>query len=103
MYKLAFFVPKEDKERVKQALFDIGVGKYKNYECCSWEVEGTGQFKPIAEAKPYIGSLDKLEQIKEFKVEMICKDNLIKKAVKTLKNIHPYEEVAYDVIKLEDY
>lgn len=103
MYKLAFFVPKEDKERVKQALFDIGVGKYKNYECCSWEVEGTGQFKPIEEAKPHIGSLDKLEQIKEFKVEMICKDNLIKKAIKTLKNIHPYEEVAYDVIKLEDY
>ena len=34
---------------------------------------------------------------------MICDDKLIKKAVATLKSSHPYEEVAYDVIKLEDF
>jgi hypothetical protein len=101
MYKLNFFVPEEDKERVKNALFDIGVGRYDNYECCSFETLGTGQFKPINSAEPHIGELGKIEKVREYKVEMICNDELIKKAVDTLKRVHPYEEVAYEVFKME--
>ncbi|MFT7860343.1 MAG: NGG1p interacting factor NIF3, partial [Sulfurimonas sp.] len=97
MYKLNFFVPANEKEKVKQALFDIGVGRYENYECCSWETLGRGQFKPVKNANPAIGELDKLEVLDEYKVEMICKKELIEEAIKTLKKAHPYEEVAYEV------
>lgn len=103
MYKLNFYVPVEEKEKVKQALFDIGVGRYENYECCAYETLGTGQFKPINEANPTIGELDTLEKVQEYKVEMICSDALIKNAVRTLKENHPYEEVAYEVFKMEDF
>ena len=103
MYKLAYFVPKEAKEKTKNALFTLGAGKYNNYEQCSFEVAGTGQFKPIKDANPYIGTKEKIEHVKEYKVEMICCDELIKEAVKVLKEAHPYEEVAYEVIKLEDF
>jgi len=102
MYKLSFFVPKEQKEEVKEALFDIGVGKYKDYDKCSWEVLGTGQFRPLENANPFIGKKGEVEKVEEYKVEMICEDLLIKKAIKVLKETHPYEEVAYEVIKLED-
>ena len=101
MYKLNFFVPAEDKERVKNALFDKGVGRYDNYECCSFETLGTGQFKPIGNADPHIGELGRIERAQEYKVEMICSNELIKKAVETLKEVHPYEEVAYEVLKME--
>lgn len=103
MYKLNYFVPEEAKEATKQALFDIGVGRYDNYECCSFETIGTGQFKPIDNANPHIGELDKIERVQEYKVEMICSDELIKKAVETLKEAHPYEEVAYEVFKMEEF
>ncbi|MCV6606661.1 MAG: NGG1p interacting factor NIF3 [Campylobacterales bacterium] len=103
MYKLTFFVPKKQKEKVKKALFKIGVGKYKNYDKCSFETKGVGQFRPLENSKPFIGKKDKIETVEEYKVEMICKDKLIKKAVKTLKKAHPYEEVAYDVIRLEEF
>ena len=102
MYKLNYYVPTDAKEKTKEALFSIGVGKFDNYEKCSWETLGSGQFKPIDGAKPSIGSIDKLEVLQEYKVEMICRDDLIKKAVETLKYIHPYEEVAYEVFKMED-
>ena len=102
MYKLTYFVPKDVKEKTKQALFDIGAGKYENYECCSFETLGHGQFKPIKDANPYIGTLDRLEIVEEYKVEMICKDELIKKAVEVLKEAHPYEEVAYEVFRMEE-
>ncbi|TKI68288.1 NGG1p interacting factor NIF3 [Sulfurimonas crateris] len=103
MYKLNFFVPSEDKERVKEALFAIGVGKYENYECCSFETLGTGQFKPVNKANPYIGELDKTEYVEEYKVEMICSAEIIKEAVKVLKGSHPYEEVAYEVFRMEEF
>ena len=101
MYKLNFFVPSEDKEQVKNALFDIGVGRYDNYECCSFETLGAGQFKPIDGADPHIGELGKIEIVQEYKVEMICSDELIREAVETLEKVHPYEEVAYEVLKIE--
>jgi hypothetical protein len=102
MYKLNFFVPSEDKERVKEALFAIGVGRYENYECCSFETLGTGQFKPINKAHPHIGELDKIEHVSEYKVEMICEETLIKKAIEILNETHPYEEVAYEVFRIEE-
>lgn len=102
MYKLNYYVPTTAKEKTKKALFDIGVGMFDNYENCSWETLGQGQFKPVGNANPTIGKLDTLEVLDEYKVEMICSDELIHKAVKTLKEVHPYEEVAYEVLKIED-
>ncbi|MEO1938173.1 MAG: NGG1p interacting factor NIF3 [Sulfurimonas sp.] len=103
MYKLSYFVPKEAKEKTKEALFNAGAGKFNNYDCCSFESEGTGQFRALNGANPYIGTIDKIEYVKEYKVEMICEDALIKKAIEALKEAHPYEEVAYEVIKLEEF
>jgi len=103
MYKLNFFVPKKEKESVKQALFDIGVGKYENYEQCSFETLGIGQFKPTSGAKPFIGKREILEKTEEYKVEMVCMDELIYQAVKVLKKTHPYEEVAYEIFKMQEF
>ena len=102
VYKLSFFVPEENKERVKEALFEIGVGRYQNYDKCSWEVLGEGQFRPLNGANPHIGKVGDVEKVKEYKVEMVCKDDLIKEAIKVLKETHPYEEVAYEVYKIEE-
>jgi len=103
MYKLNYFVPTEAKEATKQALFEIGVGRYENYECCSFETQGTGQFKPIDNANPHVGELNKIEKVQEYKVEMICSDALIKKAIEVLKEVHPYEEVAFEVFRMEEF
>jgi len=103
MYKLNYFVPTEAKEATKQALFEIGVGRYEYYECCSFETQGTGQFKPIDNANPHLGELNKIEKVQEYKVEMICSDALIKKAIEVLKEVHPYEEVAFEVFRMEEF
>lgn len=101
MYKIAFFVPEEQKEDVKRTLFEAGAGRFKNYDCCSWEVEGVGQFRPLEGSNPFIGTSNELEKLKEFRVEMICKDELIFKVIETLIEAHPYEEPAYEVWKID--
>ncbi len=103
MYKLAFFVPEENLEPVKQALFAVGAGKIGDYDSCCWQVKGVGQFRPLSGSHPHIGRHNDLEQVEEWKVELVCEDQLISTAVAALKQAHPYEEVAYDVWQLADF
>ena len=103
MYKLSFFVPEQDAEPVKLAVFNAGAGRIGEYEQCCWQTLGQGQFKPSAKANPHIGQAERLEFVAELKVEMVCADDHIKAAVAALKQAHPYEEPAYDVVKLESF
>nr|WP_299240532.1 NGG1p interacting factor NIF3 [uncultured Halomonas sp.] len=103
MYKLAFFVPIDVAEAVKEAVFSSGAGCIGNYEACCFQTRGSGQFRPIKGAEPHIGNVDELEHVEELKVELVCSDALIADAVAKLKAAHPYEEPAYDVWKLEDF
>uniref|UniRef100_A0A7C1WQM5 NGG1p interacting factor NIF3 n=1 Tax=Pseudomonas graminis TaxID=158627 RepID=A0A7C1WQM5_9PSED len=102
MYKLAFFVPPSHVEQVKNALFAAGAGRIGAYDCCSWQVLGHGQFRPLDGSQPFIGQAGKVEQVQEWKVELVVSDELIRQAVAALKDSHPYEVPAYDVWKLED-
>lgn len=102
MYKLAFFVPESDLEAVKQALFSVGVGRIGDYDNCCWQVLGEGQFRPLAGSNPHIGDQGTVERLAEWKVEMVCQDEVIHKAVAALKQAHPYEEVAYEVWQLAE-
>ncbi len=103
MYKIGLFVPKSHLESVKKALFDAGAGRYENYDSCSWEIKGHGQFRPLKGSTPYIGKIGEIEKISEYRVEMICQDHLIKDVIKALKKHHPYETPAYNVLKLENF
>ena len=102
MYKLCVFIPETHLESVKQAMFDAGAGRIGDYDSCSWQVLGEGQFRPLEGASPFIGESGQIETVKEYRVEMVCDDALIRKAIAAMKLAHPYEEPAYDVWRLED-
>ncbi len=103
MYKLAFFVPLEDAEAVKDAVFATGAGRIGDYEACCFQTRGTGQFRPLQGASPHIGEVGTLEEVEELKVELVCEDHLIHDAIDALRAAHPYEEPAFDVWRLEAF
>lgn len=100
-YKLIFFVPKNAAESVKEAVFNAGGGQYAHYSCCAWQTLGQGQFKPSELGAPHIGKHDELTYVDEYRVEILCDSASIKNSIKALIATHPYEEPAYEVIKLE--
>ena len=102
MYQISFYVPETDLEKVKNAMFDAGAGRYNNYQQCAWQTIGMGQFKPVNNARPAIGFLGELETIEEYKVEMVCTNDKLQQALEVMKTSHPYEEVAYTVIKMDN-
>lgn len=102
MYKLSFFVPESHLEEVKQALFAQGAGKIGDYDCCAWQVKGLGQFRPLSGSQPFLGQENQIEQVEEYKVEMVCDDPYLSEVIQTLKQTHPYETPAYEVFQMID-
>ena len=100
--KLFTFVPVENAEQVRSAIFAAGGGNIGQYSQCSFNVEGTGTFKPKPGTDPYIGEIGELTFAKELKIEVIFPDWLEKEIIKALFDAHPYEEVAFDIINLSN-
>ncbi len=103
LLKLSTYVPIDFVEKVQAALFAAGAGEIGNYSQCSFRGEGIGTFKPDNDAKPFVGSANNLHQEKEIKLEVILPIYLQKKVLAALKNSHPYEEVAYNFIVLNNH
>ena len=102
MYRLSYHVPETHLELTKQALFAAGAGRVGNYDQCCWQVRGEGQFRPLSGSRPFLGETGKLEQVVEYRVEMVCEDDCVTEAVSALRGSHPYEEPAYDLIHLAE-
>lgn len=101
MYKLCYFVPETHLEQTKAALFEAGAGRIGDYDCCAWQCRGQGQFRPLDGSQPFLGQQGELEVVDEYKVELVCKDELIREALEAFKKAHPYEEPAYEVYRME--
>jgi len=101
LYKLAVYVPESHQEAVREALWNAGAGHIGQYGSCSFNVKGTGTFKPGAGSDPYIGSHGKLEQVDEIRIETIVPHSVHRSAVQAMLKAHPYEEVAYDLYPMD--
>lgn len=100
MFKLVFFVPTTHVEEVKVAIFEAGAGRYEKYDSCSWQTQGTGQFRPLSASDPFIGSVGTVERVPEYRVEILCRDEVVRPSISALLAAHPYEEVAYEVYEV---
>lgn len=99
-YILIFYVPDSHLEEVKQAVFSAGGGQLGNYQNCCWQVLGQGQFQPLPGATPFIGEQNQLEQVAEWRVELLVSDTVLPDVMQALRQAHPYEEPAYAVLQM---
>ena len=100
MLKLTVYIPETHLEQVKGALFEAGAGQYEGYDCCSWEVRGTGQFRPLRGSDPFLGVQGEVERVTEYRVEMVLRDELVDAVRSALRRAHPYEVPAYDFAEI---
>ncbi|MCG9881061.1 MAG: Nif3-like dinuclear metal center hexameric protein [Bacteroidia bacterium] len=98
--KLQTYVPHAQVKQVLDALFNVGAGKIGNYSHCSFRVNGEGTFKALEGANPFVGQMGEVHTEAEAKVEVVFPSYLRHKLVQTLFEVHPYEEVAYDIFSL---
>ena len=98
--KWVVFVPVDDAEAVREAMFAAGAGRIGDYSHCSWTVTGTGQFLPGAGAAPAIGTVGSVERVTEDRLEVIAPAGLRGAVLAAMRAAHPYQEPAFDVVRL---
>ncbi len=101
--KLYSFVPEANAEEVRQALFTAGGGTIGKYAECSFNTSGEGTFLPGNDTQPFVGEIGTRHVEKEVKIEVIFYNWQEHDIITALKKAHPYEEVAYDIVQLENH
>lgn len=103
LLKLYTYAPREHAAQVLNALYAAGAGSIGNYSECSFQTGGTGSFRPLEGTQPYIGRAGgEREQVEEVKIEVLLPDYLQTSVLQALKAHHPYEEVACELVRLEN-
>lgn len=98
--KWVVFVPAENADAVREAMFAAGAGHIGDYSHCSWSASGIGQFLPHDGASPTVGSVGTVERVPEDRVEMIAPSRLRPHVLAAVRTAHPYEEPAFDIYGL---
>lgn len=102
LYKVAVYVPETHSDVVRKAMTDNGGGFIGNYSHCTFNTEGTGTFMPREGTNPFIGDINKMEYVKEAKIETIVGEERLGDLIKSMCEVHPYEEVAYDIYNVSN-
>lgn len=100
--KLTTFVPNQQADSVRNALFEVGAGSIGNYDHCSFNLKGAGSFKPNDAANPVIGKRGAVHLEEETQIGLTFPAHLESKIIRRLFESHPYEEVAYEITALEN-
>lgn len=98
--KIAVYVPVTHGDAVREALHLGGAGKMGDYEFCSFTVKGTGRFRALDNADPFVGNVDEITEVEEEKVETICAAEKVNEVLEAVRKAHPYEEPAIDIYPL---
>ncbi len=101
-YKVVVYVPVGYEEIVRSAMCDAGAGCIGNYSGCTFQAKGTGTFLPGEGTEPFIGEAGRMEYAEEYRLETIVPQAALSSVIKAMEEVHPYEEVAYDVFRLEN-
>ncbi|GAB7140725.1 Nif3-like dinuclear metal center hexameric protein [Deferribacterales bacterium RsTz2092] len=99
--KVEVFVPTDKKEAIIDALASAGCGAIGNYRRCAFSNEGVGTFTPLDGANPYIGAVGRAEQVAESCVSAILPYRLKSAVISAIKETHPYEEPAFNFIRID--
>lgn len=98
--KIIVFIPEEKVSELRDAVCNAGAGVLGKYSYCTSSAKVSGTYIPNDNATPYIGTHNTLEFVEEIKLEFICDVKKVKNVLKIIREIHPYEEPAIDIVPL---
>lgn len=102
LVKLVVFVPKQYADAVREAIFCAGAGVIGAYDCCSFNIPGEGTFRAGENTNAFVGEKGKIHTEAEIRIETIMPSFISKKVLAKISEVHPYEEVAYDLYPLQN-
>lgn len=99
--KISVIVQATNEQQVREALGTAGAGKIGNYKNCQFITRGEAQFEPDHDADPTIGEKGKLDVVPAVQIQTWCYEDQVEEIVKAIKEAHPNEEPAIELIPFE--
>ncbi|MGD7786898.1 Nif3-like dinuclear metal center hexameric protein [Propionibacteriaceae bacterium Y1700] len=99
MDTLVTHVPADHVDAVVTALSEAGAGAVGDYERCFFAAPGTGSFRPLPGAEPFLGTVDEVAEVAEQRVELVLPRHRRDAVVRALLQAHPYEEPSWQVLE----
>lgn len=96
--KLTVFCPAGYCDAVERAMWQAGAGHIGNYDCCSFQGEGIGSYRPLAGSRPWTGTPGELHREAERRLEVIVPRWRLGAVVAAMKAAHPYEVPAWESV-----
>lgn len=100
--KFVVFVPPQHVEPVRRALAAAGAGIIGDYSHCTFAAPGQGSFLPLEAASPFLGEKGRVNTVEEFRLEAVLPAVAARRVVESVRRVHPYEEMAYDLYPLAE-
>ena len=101
LLKLVVFIPNTHIDALRAAICEAGAGQIGNYDFCTFGTEGEGTFRGSSDSQPFLGKPGMLENAREIRLETVFPRGLQEPVLAAMRAAHPYEEIAYDLIPVE--
>ena len=103
-YKLFIYAPDDNEltATIISAAARSGAGQIGNYSQCAFVHKGWGQWMSGDGATPYHGTVGEISRMDEVKIEMRCPVDCAGAVRQAIEEVHPFEEVNIEFIRLEE-
>lgn len=102
LLQLTTYIPPANADALREALFTHGAGSIGNYSKCSFTLKGKGSFEAQEGANPTLGEIGRTHYEEEEMVRVVLDKKDKGPVLNALFSAHPYEEVAYELTRLEN-
>ncbi len=103
-YKFYVYCPdnKEIVDRIIKTASANGAGVYGNYSHVAYITHGEGNWKTEKGARPFEGAVGELTRSPVARIEMTCLAKHTKQIDKAIKDVHPWEQVDIEFVRIEE-
>ncbi|MBO1580658.1 divalent cation tolerance protein CutA [Bacillus sp. XF8] len=98
--KIEIYIPEEYIETLRDELNKVHACKVGNYDHCLSYSTVKGYWRPLENSLRYNGEVGQICEGQECKVEIRCKQEIVKDALAVIHRIHPYETPMIYIIPL---
>ena len=91
-------VPDAHVQAVLDRVAQAGGGKLGAYDRCAFVSAGTGTFRPLDGASPFLGEIGKVESVAEARIEFVAPGANRWAIAAAIRAAHPYEEPSFSAV-----
>ena len=98
--KIEIYVPEEYITVLRDELNKVNACRIGDYDNVMSITNVKGYWRPLEGSNPFNGEVGQVCNGEECKIEIRCRREYVKAAIKVIREIHPYEEPLINIIPI---